>query len=76
MSGWTSGCGAPIRLARTREEEFTVSYTRPAGLVEIESGVDASGRLTALRFTNYNSGAAGLTPPYDSACPDSPTCSR
>ena len=57
--------GAPIRLAWTRDEEFTVSYTRPAGLVEIESGVDAEGRLTALRFANYNSGAAGLTPPYE-----------
>ena len=57
--------GAPIRLAWTREEEFTVSYTRPAGLVEIESGVDRDGRLTALRFANYNSGAAGLTPPYE-----------
>jgi isoquinoline 1-oxidoreductase len=57
--------GTPIRLAWTREEEFTVSYTRPAGLVEIESGVDRDGRLTALRFANYNSGAAGLTPPYE-----------
>lgn len=57
--------GAPVRVAWTREEEFTCSYTRPAGLVDVESGVDASGRLTALRFANYNSGAAGITPPYD-----------
>lgn len=57
--------GAPVRVAWTREEEFTCSYTRPAGLVEVQSGVDASGRLTALRFANYNSGAAGLTPPYE-----------
>lgn len=57
--------GAPVRVAWTREEEFTCSYTRPAGLLEIESGVDASGRLTAFRFANYNSGAAGLTPPYE-----------
>ncbi len=57
--------GAPIRVAWTRDEEFTVRYTRPAGLIEIESGVDANGRLTALHFANYNSGAAGLTPPYD-----------
>jgi isoquinoline 1-oxidoreductase len=57
--------GAPVRLAWTREEEFTCSYTRPAGLLEIESGVDAEGRLTAMRFANYNSGAAGIASPYD-----------
>ncbi len=57
--------GTPIRIAWTREEEFTCSYTRPAGLVEVESGVDANGRLQAMRFANYNSGAAGLAPQYD-----------
>jgi nicotinate dehydrogenase subunit B len=57
--------GAPVRVAWTREEEFTCSYTRPAGLVEVTSGVDARGRLVALRFANFNSGAAGLAPPYD-----------
>ncbi len=59
--------GAPVRVAWTREEEFTCGYTRPAGLLEVESGLDASGRIVALRMTNYNSGAAGLTPPYDIA---------
>jgi isoquinoline 1-oxidoreductase len=57
--------GAPVRVAWTREEEFTCGYTRPAGLLEIDSGVDAAGRLTAMRFANYNSGAAGITPPYE-----------
>ncbi|MGI8671855.1 MAG: molybdopterin cofactor-binding domain-containing protein [Luteitalea sp.] len=57
--------GAPVRVAWTREEEFTCSYTRPAGLIEIASGVDASGRLTALRFANYNSGAAGMAVQYE-----------
>jgi isoquinoline 1-oxidoreductase len=59
--------GAPVRLAWTREEEFTCAYTRPAALIEVESGVDAAGRLVALRFANYNSGAAGLASPYDVA---------
>jgi CO/xanthine dehydrogenase Mo-binding subunit len=59
--------GAPVRVAWTREEEFTCSYTRPAGLLEVESGVDAQGRLVALRFANYNSGAAGLVPQYEVA---------
>ena len=59
--------GAPVRLAWTREEEFTCAYTRPAALIEVESGVDPDGRLVALRFANYNSGAAGLASPYDIA---------
>ena len=59
--------GAPVRLAWTREEEFTCSYTRPAALIEVESGVDAEHRLVALRFANYNSGAAGLASPYEVA---------
>ena len=29
--------------------------------------MDAQGRLVALRFANYNSGAAGLVPQYDVA---------
>lgn len=57
--------GAPVRVAWTREEEFTCSYTRPAGLVEVESGVGTDGRLTAMRFANYNAGAAGLAPQYE-----------
>lgn len=56
---------APVRLAWTREEEFWVAYARPAGLVDIESGVDSEGRLVAWRFRNYNAGAPGLRPPYD-----------
>lgn len=55
---------APVRLAWTREEEFWVAYTRPAALIEVESGVDAAGRLSAWRFRNYNAGAPGLRPPY------------
>ncbi|MCC7499851.1 MAG: xanthine dehydrogenase family protein molybdopterin-binding subunit [Bryobacterales bacterium] len=55
---------APVRLAWTREEEFRIAYSRPAGLVEIESGVDEAGRLTGWRFRNYNAGAPGLRPPY------------
>lgn len=55
---------APVRLAWSREEEFWVAYARPAALIEIDSGVDAAGRLTAWRFRNYNAGAPGLRPPY------------
>lgn len=58
---------APVRLAWTREEEFWVAYSRPAAVIDIESGTDASGRLTAWRFRNFNAGASGLKPPYDIA---------
>jgi nicotinate dehydrogenase subunit B len=56
---------APVRLAWTREEEFRTGYARPAGVVDIESGIDAEGRLVAWRFRNYNAGAPGLRPPYE-----------
>ncbi len=59
------GGKAPVRLAWTREDEFRISYARPAGVVDIESGVDSQGRLIAWRFRNYNAGAPGLRPPYD-----------
>lgn len=57
--------GAPVRLAWTREEEFRIAYARPPAVIDIESGVDAAGRLAAWRFRNYNSGAPGLAPPYE-----------
>ena len=56
---------APVRLAWTREEEFSLAYARPAGVVDIESGADTGGRLVAWRFRNYNAGAPGLRPPYE-----------
>lgn len=59
--------GKPVRVAWTREEEFVRSYCRPAGLIEVSSGISGSGRIQAWDFRNYNSGAASLTPPYDIA---------
>ena len=56
--------GRPVRVAWTRMEEFTWAYFRPAGLVEIAGGASRAGELTALEFRNYNSGAAGIEPPY------------
>jgi isoquinoline 1-oxidoreductase len=57
--------GAPVRLVWTREEEFTWAYFRPAAVIEVRSGTRADGTLTAWDFHNYNSGAAGITMPYD-----------
>jgi nicotinate dehydrogenase subunit B len=57
--------GKPVKIVWTREEEFTWSYFRPAGVIEIKSGVAESGTLTAWEFHNYNSGAAGIGTPYN-----------
>jgi nicotinate dehydrogenase subunit B len=59
--------GRPVKIVWTREEEFTWSYFRPAGVIEIKSGVAADGRLAAWEFHNYNSGASGIQTPYDVA---------
>ncbi len=59
--------GKPVRLVWTREEEFTWAYFRPAGVIEVRSGVRRDGSLTAWEFHNYNSGAAAISTPYDVA---------
>ncbi|MGB6524202.1 MAG: molybdopterin cofactor-binding domain-containing protein [Candidatus Acidiferrales bacterium] len=59
------GAGKPVHLLWTREEEFTWAYFRPAGVIEIKSGIDAGGKLTAWEFHNYNSGAAAIATMYE-----------
>ncbi|HKF52112.1 MAG TPA: molybdopterin cofactor-binding domain-containing protein [Candidatus Acidoferrales bacterium] len=59
--------GKPVHLLWTREEEFTWAYFRPAGLIEIKSGVSADGTLAAWEFHNYNSGPAAIAPMYEIA---------
>jgi nicotinate dehydrogenase subunit B len=54
----------PVRLVWTREEEFSWAYFRPAGVVEINSGAQRDGVLTAWECHNYNSGPAALDTPY------------
>jgi nicotinate dehydrogenase subunit B len=54
----------PVKIVWTREEEFTWAYFRPAGVIEIKSGIAADGTLAAWEFHNYNSGAAGIGTPY------------
>lgn len=56
--------GAPVKLAWSRREEFTASYCRPAGIVDVSGAIDEKGRITAWLHRNYNSGAASLRPPY------------
>src|SRR6266568_1278163 len=57
--------GKPVKLVWTREEEFTWAYFRPAGVIDIKSGVKNDGAITAWEFHNYNSGPAGIQGRYD-----------
>ncbi|MCC6588821.1 MAG: molybdopterin-dependent oxidoreductase [Bryobacterales bacterium] len=56
--------GRPVSLRWTRAEEFTWAYFRPAGVFDIQAGLDGAGRMTAWDFTNYNAGTAGIASPY------------
>lgn len=56
--------GKPVKVVWTREEEFTWAYFRPAGVIEVKSGVAADGSLTAWEFHNYNSGMSAIDTPY------------
>jgi CO/xanthine dehydrogenase Mo-binding subunit len=57
----------PVKVVWTREEEFTWAYFRPAGVIEVKSGVAGDGTLTAWDFHNYHSGMSGIETPYDVA---------
>ncbi len=57
--------GRPVKLTWTRAEEFQWAYFRPAGVIEIRSGVRKDGTVLAWQFTNYNSGAAAIRTMYD-----------
>jgi nicotinate dehydrogenase subunit B len=55
----------PVKLVWTREEEFTWAYFRPAGVIDIKTGVKNDGTITAWEFHNYNSGASGIQIKYE-----------
>jgi CO/xanthine dehydrogenase Mo-binding subunit len=59
--------GKPVKVVWTREEEFTWAYFRPAGVIEVKSGIANDGKLTAWDFHNYHSGMSGMETPYDVA---------
>jgi len=56
--------GKAVKLLWTREEEFTWAYFRPAGVIDVSSGVRDDGAITAWEFHNYNSGSAGIQHRY------------
>lgn len=55
----------PVKLIWTREEEFNWAYFRPAGVIEVNTGVKNDGTVTAWEFHNYNSGGSGIQVKYD-----------
>lgn len=55
----------PVKVNWTREEEFTWAYFRPAGVIDVTSGVRNDGTITAWEFHNYNSGSAGIRTYYE-----------
>jgi isoquinoline 1-oxidoreductase len=57
--------GKPVRVAWTREEEFTWAYFRPAGVLEVNAGILKDGSLCAWDFHNYNSGGSAIRPLYE-----------
>jgi nicotinate dehydrogenase subunit B len=59
--------GKPVKLVWTREEEFTWAYFRPAGVINVKSGIAPDGTLVAWEFHNYNSGPAAIDTPYNVA---------
>jgi isoquinoline 1-oxidoreductase len=59
--------GKPVKVAWTREEEFTLAYFRPAGVIEVKGGARKDGTLTAWEQHNWNSGGSSLQTPYEVA---------
>jgi len=61
----STAAGKPVKPVWTREEEFTWAYFRPAGVIEVASGVRHDGAITAWDFHNYNSGSSAIRTLYD-----------
>ena len=55
----------PVKVVWTREEEFSWAYFRPAGVMDVKSGVRNDGTIIAWEFHNYNSGSAGIRTYYE-----------
>ena len=56
--------GHPVRIVYTREEEFQQAYFRPMAVVDVRSGMEKDGTLTAWKFHDLNAGSAAVRIPY------------
>jgi nicotinate dehydrogenase subunit B len=59
--------GTPVKLVWSRVEEFTWACFRPAGVIDISSGVKPDGTLVFWEYDNYNSGPSAMRTPYEVA---------
>ena len=57
--------GKPVMVIWTREEEFFYDTFRPAAVVKIRSGMDASGRMTLWDYQVFFAGQRGCDIFYD-----------
>jgi isoquinoline 1-oxidoreductase len=53
-----------VKVVWTRAEEFQWAYFRPAGVIEIASGMSADGLLDAWDLVNYHSGRSAIEGVY------------
>ncbi|MBV9354553.1 MAG: xanthine dehydrogenase family protein molybdopterin-binding subunit [Chloroflexi bacterium] len=64
------GLGRPVRVSWTRDEEFQLDQFRPAMLVELETGLDASGGIVGWTYDLYAAAyyeSRGKAPMFSSA---------
>jgi nicotinate dehydrogenase subunit B len=57
--------GRPVKVRWSRAEEFAWAYFRPAAVIDVRAGLDATGRLSAWQFRNINSGPFAIRTPYE-----------
>ena len=56
--------GQPVRITLSREEEFAHAYFRPMAVIDLRSGAEKDGTITAWQFQDWNAGAAAARIPY------------
>lgn len=58
-------CGRPVQVAWTRKEEFFLDTFRPAAVIDIRAGLDASNRIVLWDYKNHHAGSRSSQPVYD-----------
>ena len=56
--------GRAVRVAWSREEEFAHAYCRPGGVIDVKSGANKDGVVTAWEYDSYNAGPAAIRTIY------------
>jgi isoquinoline 1-oxidoreductase len=59
--------GKPVRVVWSREEEFFFDTFRPAAVIKIKSGLDASGKIVSWDYRVIGAGERGSAQFYDIA---------